>query len=265
MMFNLKQTFNANNKAKDLPSGDSENVVNNISNWYTDKYSATLIQRNFLIILVLLSLIVVIASVVIVGNISSTFKIQPFVIEVEDKTGITSIVNPMANRDLTTSEVMNKYFITKYIKARETYSYETWRYNYLTVIRLLSTPSVYYPFRKFINVNPDSPLSLYGNQTSSSIVFRSIQFFPPVEDKSGRMGDPQAVVRFTLYADRGALKNAIDGKINKIVTLNYKYEQTEMNDDDRSVNPLGFYISAYRADIENDVVPVLKNNDKPSY
>lgn len=255
-MFKFNQL---SNKAKDLPNTNSENVVNNINNWYSDRYANTLVQRNFMLIIVLLSLIIVIVSVIIVGNISSTFKIQPFVIEVENKTGITNIVNPFSDRELTGNEVLNKYFLTKYIKAREGYSYESWRYNYLTVVRLLSTPNVYYPFRKFINVSPDSPLAQYGNQTATSIAFRSIQFFPADVDKNGKPTDRQAVVRFSIFADKGALKGAINNKINKIVTLTYKYQQTEMNDDDRMENPLGFYITSYRADLENDTVPVVIN------
>lgn len=263
--FKKNTSSNVDTEGKDVPKASSENVINNISNWYADRYISSIVQRNFMIIIVLLSLLVVIVSVIIVGNISSTFKIQPFVIEVEDKTGITNIVNPLEDRVVTTNQTLNKYFITKYIKARETYAYESWTYNYLTVVRLLSTPGVYFPFRRFVNVDPNSPLALYGNQTSTSIAFRSLQFFPPTPDNKGKMSDPQAVVRFTIYADKGFLRGAVDNKINKIVTLTYKYQQTEMNDDDRMVNPLGFYITSYLATIENDNVPVVKNNTTASY
>lgn len=267
-MFNFSSNKNTtphiDTEGNDLPKTNSDNVINNISNWYSDKYATTIVQRNFMIIIVLLSLLVVIVSVIIVGSISSTFKIQPFVIEVEDKTGITNIVNPLDDNVITANQTLNKYFITKYIKARESYAYESWRYNYLTVVRLLSTANVYFPFRRFINVDPNSPLALYGNQTSTSIAFRSLQFFPPSPDRKGKLSDPQAVVRFTIYADKGNLRGAINNRINKIATLTYKYQQTEMNDDDRMVNPLGFYITTYRADIENDVVPVIKNNETPS-
>lgn len=265
-MFKISKLFNKEkdlpSQAKDLPEANSENIVNNISNWYADRYASTLVQRNLMLIIVLLSLLVVIVSVIIVGNISSTFKIQPFVIEVEDKTGITNVVNPLSDREVTTNEVLNQYWITKYVKARETYSYDSWRYNYLTTVRMLSTPSVYYPFRRFINVSPQSPLALYGERTSTSIIFRSIQFFPPAKNKTGKLTDPQCVIRFTLYPDKGHIKGAVDNKLHKIVTLTYNYKQTKMNETERNENPLGFYITSYRGDIENDSVAVIDTGSK---
>ena len=147
-------------KQNEVPDANSENVVGSISNWYSDRYNSVVVQRNLMVVVLLLSLLLVISSVFVVGNISSTFKIQPFVIEVENKTGITNIVNPLVNRELLSQEVLNKYFITRYIKAREGYSSESWRYNYLTVVRLLSSGSVYNVFKKFINSNIRSKINI---------------------------------------------------------------------------------------------------------
>ncbi|MCT4634652.1 MAG: type IV secretion system protein [Rickettsiales bacterium] len=255
-MFKVNNLFSG--QKGEAPEANSENVVSSINNWYSDRYNSIVVQRNLILIVLLLSLVLVIASVFVVGNVSSTFKIQPFVIEIEKKTGITNIVNPLVNRELTSDEVLNKYFITRYIKAREGYSSESWRYNYLTVVRLLSTPGVYRAFSRFFNGSAQSPIALYGNQTSTEVVFRSIQFFPPVADSRGRMGDSRAVVRFTIIADKGHLRNAVDNRIYKIVTLTYKYQQTKMSDNDRMENPLGFFITSYRDDIENTSIDVVK-------
>ncbi len=256
-MLNFKELISKkkSNVTADIPVANSEKIVSKINNWYSDRYNSIVIQRNLLLILLLASLFMVIASSFIVGNVSSTFKIQPFVIEVEDKTGITNIVNPLASPELTGNEVLNKFFIMKYIKAREGYNFQTWKYNYLTVVRLLSDPGIYSGFRRFINSSADSPLAQYGSQMSVYVVFRSIQFFPPSADEAGIPNDSRAVVRFTIMPENGTLKTGTGNKIHKILTLTYKYLQTEMNDDDRSENPLGFYITSYRADIENDVAP----------
>lgn len=257
-MFGLNKLIPGRNQASEAPEANSETVVKSINNWYSDRYNSILVQRNLMLILLILSLVLVIGSVFVVGNISSTFKIQPFVIEVEKKTGITNIVNPMANRELLANESLNKYFITRYIKARESYSAESWRYNYLTVVRLLSTGGVYGEFKRFLNGSTESPIAMYGNQTSTIISFRSIQFFPPVLDSRGKMTDPQAVVRFTILPEKGSLRGTRDNKIYKIVTLNYRYQQTKMSDEDRIENPLGFLITAYRSDVENAAINVVK-------
>ena len=257
-MFQIGKVISGKQQAQQVPEANSETVVVSINNWYSDRYNSIVVQRNLMLIILLLSLVLVIASVFVVGNVSSTFKIQPFVIEVESKTGITNIVNPLANRELIANEVLNKYFITRYIKAREGYSSESWRYNYLTVVRLLSTAQVYSAFKKFLNGSTESPIAIYGSQTSTIISFRSIQFFPSVLDSRGKMTDPQAVVRFTILPEKGVLRGAPDNKIYKIVTLTYKYQQSKMSDEDRNENPLGFFITSYRADVENNAVDVVK-------
>lgn len=244
-------------KKEEVPSANSDNVVASINNWYSDRYNSVVVQRNLMVVVLLVSLILVISSVFVVGNVSSTFKIQPFVIEVESKSGITNIVNPLSNREVTTNEVLNKYFITRYIKSREGYSPESWRYNYLTVVRLLSNPSVYAAFKKFINSSSSSPLAMYGSQRSTNVLFRSIQFFPPVLNDRGKMTDPQAVVRFTIVPN-GVEGRSTEEYIYKIVTLTYRYQQNKMTDEDRTENPLGFFITSYRDDVENNVVDVVK-------
>ena len=255
-MANFKSFFlkKKSNITTNLPKANSDNVVKNISNWYADRYNSILVQRNILLILLLGSVFMVIASSFIVGNISSTFKIQPFVIEVEDKTGITNIVNPLSHRELTTNEVLNRYFIMRYVRSRESYNFQTYKYNYYTVIRLLSTPGVYSGFQRFINTSSDSPIA-YLDRMSTYIVFRSIQFFPPSFDQQGIPNDPKAVIRFTIVSDDGNLKGGTGGKLHKILTLTYKYDQTEMNEEDRSENPLGFFVTSYRTDIENEIPP----------
>jgi type IV secretion system protein VirB8 len=264
-MLNIKDLLSkkkdSTTSTSDAPAANSDKVVPTISNWYSDRYNSIAIQRNLLLALLAACVFLVIISTFIVGSISSTFKIQPFVIEVEDKTGLTSIVNPLANRGLIANQVLNKYFLTRYVKARESYNFETWKYNYLTVVRLLSSPAVYSGFRRFINTSLDSPLALYGNQMSTYVVFRSVQFFPP--SNQGPTNDPKAVIRFTIFPTQGRLKNSGTGnRIHKILTLTYKYEQTEMNDEDRTENPLGFYVTSYVTSVENLEVSVVKNVDK---
>lgn len=263
-MFNFKELLAKKVKKtpgteenKNTLSTSGDKVVQSLSNWYSDRYNNVVVQRNVLLVLLLASIIMVIVSTVVVGDVTSTFKIQPFVIEVEDKTGITNIVNPLANRELTTNEVLNKYFIMRYVKSREGYNFQTWKYNYLTVVRLLSDPGVYGSFRRYVMGSPESPLAKYGSQISTYVAFRSIQFFPPSNDEAGVPNDSKAIVRITIFPENGNIKGVTGNRIHKIITLTYKYAQTEMNDDERSENPLGFYITSYRADIENDAPPEI--------
>ena len=146
-MLNFKKKSQNNVKAVDsVPTANSNSVVENVSNWYSDRYNSTVVQRNILFILLVASIALVIISSVIVGSVSSNFKIQPFVIDIEEKTGVTTIVNPLVDKELVANDALNKYFLMTYVRAREEYYKDSWRYDYLTVVRLLSSPQVYNDF-----------------------------------------------------------------------------------------------------------------------
>jgi type IV secretion system protein VirB8 len=252
-MLNFKKKSQNNVKAVDsVPTANGNSVVENVSNWYSDRYNSTVVQRNILFILLVASIALVIISSVIVGSVSSNFKIQPFVIDIEEKTGVTTIVNPLVDKELVANDALNKYFLMTYVRAREEYYKDSWRYDYLTVVRLLSSPQVYNDFRSFLNSSA-SPLAIYGDNASLDVEFRSVQLFPGVVDRSGIMSDSQAVIRFTVFPGKGGVLQGVTGnRMHKILTLKYRYDQTRMSNEDREINPLGFFVTAYRTDIENN-------------
>lgn len=229
---NILKNSSVNKNAADL------NQVSNEPGWFKDRYQTIVVQRNLLFLLTLVMTITVLISVLIVGNIATKYKIEPFVINLEKTSGITTIVNPLDHKDLLTNESLNRYFILKYIKSRETYNDADYKHNYDTIVRLYSTSPIYSQFRKFINYDPNSPLIQYGTNTSTIFRLRSLQFL-------NENGKTKAVVRFTIESERG---KAV--KLNKIATVQFSYSQMELNLEDRSENPLGFQISAYRIDEE---------------
>lgn len=214
------------------------NLAKDIKNWYSERYENALIQRNILFIIVLVSIFTITAGLIIIKHIAENKTIEPFVIEVEKKTGITNVVNPANRIDLTTNEALNTYFIIKYLRARETYNIVDYQYNYSTLVRLFSTNAIYFPFRTFVNDNPRSPVRMYGTHISSDLKIRSIQFI-------SSSGENKAQVRFTIIENGGQNR-----EFNKIATINFNYVQMEMNTEERYVNPLGFQVTGYRVDDE---------------
>lgn len=219
------------------PSQNDEQgeLITEVSNWYADRYEHVLVQRNLLLLIVLLSFGVIMAGVVVVRQVSLSKSVDPFVIEIEERTGITNVVNPLSRKDLTTNEALNTYFIMKYLRARETYDYLVYRHNFSTVVRLLSSFSVYNAFKNFINNDPKSPIKIYGTNVSTTLKVRSIQF----------LEGTTAQVRFTII--RNGDNNA---KSDKIATITFTYLQMEMTPEERYVNPLGFQVVGYRIDDE---------------
>lgn len=209
-----------------------------IKSWYQETYETAIIQRNLFIVLSIIAIITTLAATLVVRYIKNTKSIEPFVIEIERKTGIPTVVDPISIKDYSANEAVQRYFIMKYIKAREEYFYQTFQYNFDTVVRVLSSPSIYYSDYKpkFAPSNPNSPYNLYGQSTNRTVKWKSIIF----------QSEKVAQVRLTLENQGG-----IVSQIDKLVLIAFDFQNIEMNDNERLVNPLGFIVTMYKIEDEN--------------
>lgn len=224
---------------KRTKSFDKEkDTVADIRNWYSDRYQTITVQRNLLFLVTLLSLLGLLASSFVVQTVVSSKTIEPFVIEVDEKTGITNVVDPMLNKELSADEALMKYFIGKYVTARETYDLASRDYNYGSIVRVLSEPKLYMTFMNNMKSDPKSYLNSYRG-TGIDIKFRSIQIL----ERAPNGG--KAAVRFSLY-EKGQ-PNPIGHKIANVVFI---FSTLEMNDQERLINPIGFQVVEYKADNE---------------
>lgn len=206
-------------------------------NWHVSRYNSVVIQRNMLLFFTVLALSAVGISVFVISNISKSRTIEPFVVEIEKKSGITTLVNPVSVKQYSADEVLNNYFIIEYVRSRELFDPNNFQYNYYTKVRLFSNQTTYSEFRNWIRLsNPASPLNLYANVTSGYLKIRSLQHLRP--------GNVQ--IRFSLEFNHpnGTIKR------DRIATLSFQYATLEMNEQERQINPLGFQITYYRADDE---------------
>ncbi|AIL65068.1 Type IV secretion system protein virB8 [Rickettsiales bacterium Ac37b] len=219
------------NKLFKKKSSDETDIVTEAKNWYSDRYESVLVQRNILLLLLIIILCALIVSVFTVGTISASKSLEPFVVEIEDKSGITNVVNPFSRKDLTVDNALNTYFLITYMRARETYASSNYEYNYRTIVRLYSTPGVYNSFTRSFQNNPKNPITTYGTNNSTSLKVRSIQFLNPGKT---------AQVRFTVVENEGS-KNSF----YKIATIDFEFSQMEMSIEDRFINPLGFQVTNY--------------------
>ncbi|MDX2049907.1 MAG: VirB8/TrbF family protein [Rickettsiaceae bacterium] len=200
--------------------------------WYDDRLSNVLFQRNILIIISLLCLVCLSVATYIVGHVATSKSFAPFVIRIDEITGNTQVVNPSTLKIIGGNEAIARYFIKKYIVARESYNPVDFKYNLQTVVRLLSTQRVYKQFTSYIR-NPDNdPSARYGQKNVTYIKVKSIS---KLENKY--------FVRFALHEVQE------DQKIyDKIATLSIDYLPMELSDQDKDVNPIGFQVTDYRVD-----------------
>ncbi len=218
---------------------DADNSLAAKKNWYADRYQTVLVQRNFLVLLTIASLVGIVVSVLAVIKVTSSKTIEPFVIEIEEKSGITNVIRPLLTQEFTGNEALRRYFIMKYLNARETYDGGSYQYNYFTVVRLLSAGDVYSEFRRFATSDtPGSPVRL-GPRGSKTIKVKSIS--PTPAGTQGQTGFTYQV-RFTQISQ--------EGQKNLIAIINFDFIDLNLTTEERDINPLGFEVLGYRVDEE---------------
>ncbi|WP_143689073.1 VirB8 family type IV secretion system protein [Wolbachia endosymbiont of Nilaparvata lugens] len=206
-------------------------------NWNSSRYSTVVAQRNTLLLFTLILLVAISVSILAIFKISTSSTIEPFVIEIDKKSGIVQLVDPVTVKQYSANETLSDYFISEYIKAREVFDPYNYNYNYYTKVRLFSSPSVYSEFSNYIkSQNMNDLFNLYSD-AKGELKIRSIQ----------KLGNDALQVRFSIEFTR---KDGNSSRKNKIVVMSYKYASLEMNDQQRYINPLGFQVISYRVDDE---------------
>ena len=204
-------------------------------NWYKDRYQTLAVQRKLLAFFTLASLIITLITVVVIAQLTPLKTVEPFVIQVDQKTGITQVVDPIKAKELTTNEAVNNFFIVQYIRAREGYEANNVRYNY-DGVRIMSAGKLYENFIAQVDPNnPLSPIAQLGTSGARSIRFKSISYINP------NLAQARIVVEEKL--EQGNLTQK-----HKIILIGFDYVQIPLSMEERFINPLGFQVTDYRID-----------------
>jgi type IV secretion system protein VirB8 len=233
-MFNLKALFNKDSNSEAAPKSRAE--VQNMRNWYEERYETTLIQRNLLAMFSAICILAVIIAVISVTKIATSKDFDPFVIQVEENTGLAKIVTPASTDVLSMDENLTRYFIKRYLVARETYNPVDFGKQATNVVKLLSSGPVFWGYRSFITNKENDPSLRYGQNNSTYLNIRS---WSKIEDR-------KYIIRFTIHENTG------EGKVyNKIAIVEYTYVAMELKEEERDINPVGFQIIGYKVDDDN--------------
>ena len=219
------------------------NSLESKKNWYLDRYQTTLVQRNFLLLLTLISLIGIIVSSIVVVNVTSSKTVEPFVIEIEEKTGITNVIRPLLKEQFAYDEALRRYFVMKYLNARETYDFGSYRYNYYTIVRILSDEKVYANFRR--EVSPDNPKSPVRMEAKGQRIVK-VKSMSLLSGNTVKSPGFTVQVRFTAET----IGREYSGVKHLVATINFDYVDLNLTREERDINPLGFQVTGYRKDDE---------------
>lgn len=240
-MFNLNKLFTKNSNDQNIqgdqkPSADKQPNVKIVKNWYNEKYDQLIVQRNILFILLTLFLILSVVSVIAVTIIISNKEFDPFVIQIDENTGVAKVVNPVMAKELDANESLARYFIKRYIIARETYNPVDFDTEARKIIRLFSASSVYWNYLGYIKNKDTDPTIVYAQKNTTFLIVKSWS----------KLADKKYMVRFSVNETGGQKLT-----FSKISVVDFDYVPLELTDEERDINPVGFQVKGYRVDDDN--------------
>jgi type IV secretion system protein VirB8 len=227
-------------KQKELSAEGSRTLSSkNIGrNWYQDRYTFITIQRNILALLSFVMAVTILGGLAYMYILSQSKSIEPVVIEIEEKTGIPAVVDQMTKAEYTANQVMQKYFLFKYLKAREGYDIATYRYNYYTVVRLLSSSNIFSSFYSQVSTrNENSPVNKYGREVILVPQIKSMQALTSEKDTMQ--------IRFLIKHIRGSF---LQKEEHRIAIIKFGFANMALNQQEVLENPLGFQVYEYKVD-----------------
>lgn len=163
----------------------------------------------------------------------------PYVVEVDRETGAASILEVSDGKPLPASDIQDKYWLSQYVLARESYDYRTLENDYIKV-RELSLPQVFEPYASQFGDKADSLEKRLGDAKQYRIELVSVV----------PNGNGIATVRFRKTV-RNTASGLTESESRWTATLGYEYRpQKKAPESTRLVNPFGFRVTSYRADEE---------------
>ncbi len=214
-------------------NGDFSESTFKTKDWYQTRYENVVVQRNILSAFVLICMLIVGISVIAVYKLSELKQFDPYVIQIDDDTGNTRLITGMSQDTLNANEEIAKYFIKKYLIARETYNSVDFDNISRKTIRLMSKDDVYYQYIGYIKNPKNDPTIIYGNRNSTYINVKSWSKIDP----------KKYIVRFSVTESTQEATSK-----DKIAIVQFDYFDMELSESDREINPIGIQITGYRVD-----------------
>lgn len=235
---------NKETEKKSGPDAIKKQYVQIKSGWDKDRNSFIAIQRNFFILLSLISLLGLIVAMVVIKSMVEKNAIEPYVISVNTADKMPIAINSQSVKDYARANpAVTEFFLIKYIKSREGYDFGTYNYDYNTVAKTMSTYDIYQQFRKtVINDEKNNPAKLFGKDGRIEVVIKQITHM----EKS-----QIATVRISKKVYVGQNVRTV---MNYQIKVHYTMETANLKVSDIEINPLGIIIDTYDVTEEKTIV-----------
>lgn len=162
--------------------------------------------------------------------------VETRVVRVDSSTGIVDQVVRLREAELGKDEVMNKYFLRRYVTLRKSYTRQQLQPNY-DELYLFTAPKYRIALKtEFHMTSPVSPYAKYGELGTAEVKIKNVSFVRP----------NIAQVRYFVVERR----QGVETTVHEVATLEFTYVAAPAIEDSRAINPLGFLVTSWRFDPE---------------
>jgi type IV secretion system protein VirB8 len=213
-------------------ANDKKEVLR-LRTWYSNRYQLMLVQKKILSIFSMFAMVSVVIAVIFVKKFTESKSFEPYVVELEEKTGLLSVVENITNTRLTADESIKRFYLKTFLDVSEGYNYTTYAQDRRKAF-LLSETNVYRNTAvKYSQRSENSVPNMLGANGSLTIKIKSIIFLRPT----------LASVRYVIYSTRPSALYPKEKHL--IANIEFEFVDMKLSQEDRFVNPLGFRVTKY--------------------
>jgi type IV secretion system protein VirB8 len=169
-------------------------------------------------------------------------RVDPFVIRVDNTTGVIDVV-PVYAGTASMDEAVTRYFLTHYLNVCERFNFATAESDYEECGAFHSPQRNQAWYALWTATNPASPLNVHKDGSSVRVQVTSVSFF----SRASGLSD-LAQVRYLKAAQQGP--GAEESVTHWLATVQYAYAEPAKDPKTRRWNPLGFKILDFRSEPE---------------
>ena len=187
-----------------------------------------------------IAVVVAVAAVGAVAALTPLKRVEPFVIRVDNATGVVDVV-PALEGTASEAQAVTRFLLTQYVITRERYVAALAEADYETVGAFHGAAMNQAWAAAWNRNNAESPLNVHADGSAVRVQVLAVSFLAP---GSGR--EDLAQVRFARLSGEAGRER----EQRYVATLQYAYGTPSKDDRLRAVNPLGFKVLEYRREPE---------------
>ena len=206
--------------------------VEEMQNWYQDRYSSVAIQRNFLLLFSVFTAGALLICLVLVKKLQEGAASEPYLIEYDKKSGYMTIVEARSKKEYTAQQAVKESMVLQYIDKREAPQLASLEED-MNYVRMTTAAKIYPDYLAEVSGNVRL-LKEAGGDAKYKTKVKALQYL--------------AANRVQVTISKNTIVDGIEkATMDYRIIVSFGFADIEMPIDDMRVNPLGFQVTYYKA------------------